>query len=53
MLPSACSKNVGVLILEFSELNAQPTYTPVYASLCTSRYRSAKLGAGRIATPFP
>jgi hypothetical protein len=27
---------------EFSELNTQPTYAPVSASLCTSRYGSAK-----------
>jgi len=36
----------------FSELNTQPTYSPVYASLCTSRWHNAKLGAEWIATPF-
>src|SRR5664280_1920614 len=28
----------------FSKLNTQPTYTPVYASLCTSRYPTQNSG---------
>ncbi len=28
----------------FSELNTQPTYSPVYASLCTSRYPTQNSG---------
>src|SRR5215469_3184837 len=37
MLPSAQGEVVGVLVSGFSQLNTQPTYTPVYASRRTSR----------------
>src|SRR6266568_4220648 len=37
-------KRVGVLIASFRSSIAQPTYTPVYASLCTSRYPTQNSG---------
>jgi hypothetical protein len=37
-------KRVGVLIASFRSSLAQPTYTPVYASLCTSRYPTQNSG---------
>ena len=52
MLPSAHYKDVGVRVASFRSSIAHPTYSPVYASLCTSRYPSAKLGAERIANPY-
>ncbi len=52
MLPSAFTKSVGTLIGCFRSSIALPTYTSVYASLGTSRRRSAKLEAEWIATPF-
>jgi hypothetical protein len=45
-------KSVGTLIGCFRSSIALPTYTSVYASLGTSRCRSAKLEAEWIATPF-
>ena len=52
MLPSAHYKDVGIRVASFRSSIAHPTYSPVYASLCTSRYPNAKLGAERIATPY-
>ena len=37
MLPSAHYKDVGVRIASFRSSIAHPAYSPVYASLCTSR----------------
>ena len=37
-------KRVGVLIASFRSSIAQPTYPPVYASLCTSRYPTQNSG---------
>jgi hypothetical protein len=44
MLPSAHFNCVGVLIASFRSSIAQPTYPPVYASLCTSRYPTQNSG---------
>ena len=52
MLPSAHYKDVGVRVASFRSSIAHPTYSPVYASPCTSRCANAKLGAERIATPY-
>src|SRR5216684_8501574 len=52
MLPSAHYNCVGVLIASFRSSIARPTYTPVYASLRTSRCVNAKLGAEWFASPF-
>ncbi len=44
MLPSAHYKSVGVRIASFRSSIAHPTYSPVYASLCTSRYPTQNSG---------
>jgi hypothetical protein len=44
MLPSAHYKDVGVRIASFRSSIAHPTYSPVYASLCTSRYPTQNSG---------
>jgi hypothetical protein len=44
LLPSAHYKNVGVRISSFRSSIAQPTYPPVYASPCTSRYPTQNSG---------
>jgi hypothetical protein len=44
MLPSAYYNCVGVLIASFRSSIAQPAYSPVYASLCTSRYPTQNSG---------
>src|SRR5215472_2176158 len=47
MLPSAHYKDVGARIASFSELNTHPTYSPVYASPCTSRCPAQNSGPSR------
>jgi hypothetical protein len=44
LLPSAHYKNVGVRVASFRSSIAQPTYPPVYASPCTSRYATQNSG---------
>src|SRR5437588_7457934 len=44
MLPSAHYKDVGVRIASFRSSIAHPTYSPVYASPCTSRYPTQNSG---------
>jgi hypothetical protein len=44
MLPSAHYKDVGVRVASFRSSIAHPTYSPVYASLCTSRYPTQNSG---------
>src|SRR6202051_403370 len=44
MLPSAHYTNVGVRIASFRSAIAPPAYSPVYASLCTSRYPTQNSG---------
>ena len=44
ILPSAHYNCVGVPIASFRSSIAQPTYPPVYASLCTSRYPTQNSG---------
>src|SRR5213080_4504761 len=59
MLPSAHYKNVGVRIASFRSSIAHPAYSPVYASLCTSRYPAQNSGPSgsllltRRTLPFP
>ena len=50
MLPAAITRRRRPDCI-FSELNTHPTYSPVYASSCTSRYPNAKLAAEWIASP--
>jgi hypothetical protein len=44
MLPSAHYKDVGVRVASFRSSIAHPTYSPVYASSCTSRYPTQNSG---------
>ena len=44
MLPSAHYKDVGVRVASFRSSIAHPTYSPVYASPCTSRYPTQNSG---------
>jgi hypothetical protein len=44
MLPSAHYKDVGVRFASFRSSITHPTYSPVYASLCTSRYLAQNSG---------
>jgi hypothetical protein len=46
------NESVGALIAPFRSSISLPTYAAVYASLGTSRCRSARLEAEWIATPF-
>src|SRR6266550_3934735 len=44
ILPSAHYKDVGVRVASFRSSIAHPTYSPVHASLCTSRYPTQNSG---------
>src|SRR5450759_3833750 len=44
MLPSEHYKVVGVRVASFRSSIAHPTYSPVYASPCTSRYPTQNSG---------
>src|SRR5450755_3768026 len=44
ILPSAHYKDVGVRVASFRSSIAHPTYSPVYASPCTSRYPTQNSG---------
>jgi len=44
MLPSAHINRVGVRVVSFRSSIAHPAYTPVYASLCPSRYQRKTRG---------
>jgi hypothetical protein len=47
MLPSALIYDVGARVVCFRSSIAHPAYTPVYASLCTSRYPVQDSGPSR------
>ena len=47
MLPSALIYDVGARVVCFRSSVAHPAYTPVYASLCTSRYPVQDSGPSR------
>jgi hypothetical protein len=47
MLPSALIYDVGTRVVCFRSSIAHPAYTPVYASLCTSRYPVQDSGPSR------
>jgi hypothetical protein len=47
MLPSALINDVGTRVVCFRSSIAHPAYTPVYASLCTSRYPVQDSGPSR------
>ena len=44
MLPSAHVNRVGVRVVSFRSSIAHPTYTPIYASLSSSRYQRKTRG---------